>query len=543
MTLASYVTYDDQLHTLRIMSSGPPRRPAGPPPRPVDGMQGVGQMSLDAVRRPAGPPPAMAPIAILKPPPAQPPSDIVGESQRPSIQNVRTIEPPKLLAPFIMPPPRGLPPRNPPPRATSTVPGNTGDMNENLTPSKRSDEYMLPGMMSMRVAPPKNIMSGQGRWSKKPGAIPMFHNRDANENNDPVAESKQTKRVSDATTEEVGALGDPFQIGRLNTSKPAPPARNPDGIPESKAAPPADDPLVDTKPPAPIRPAPNCNRAPPRLEPEQEAAMKKRAPLPPSEEAPFKRAVQMDSASEVKPFRAESFDMENSDDENELKIENMDEAKKPNWTTEEKAEEFQLQPRPIVELAINSDINPDAVTEMEMFISTPSHQSKVRDAFEAKKEEDVTSRVALGVDNAIKKISGALNMNFKSGRLSVRLIEGSGFIKEGSRTSIDPFVTLRVGSSDKFETKKSDILRRVSENPKFNNEVISFDLFNPVEYIIQDDIQLVVEVWSSGTFEDILFGTFNMSLLQILTTPFLTFNEGFLLQAPTAASEKVKVFD
>lgn len=44
-------------------------------------------------------------------------------------------------------------------------------------------------------------------------------------------------------------------------------------------------------------------------------------------------------------------------------------------------------------------------------------------------------------------------------------------------------------------------------------------------YIIQDDIHLVGEVWNNGVFEDKLLGTFHVSVLDMLQSPFLTFHE------------------
>ena len=44
-------------------------------------------------------------------------------------------------------------------------------------------------------------------------------------------------------------------------------------------------------------------------------------------------------------------------------------------------------------------------------------------------------------------------------------------------------------------------------------------------YIVQDDIQLIGEVWNTGVFEDKLLGTFNISVLDMMQSPFLTFHE------------------
>lgn len=46
-----------------------------------------------------------------------------------------------------------------------------------------------------------------------------------------------------------------------------------------------------------------------------------------------------------------------------------------------------------------------------------------------------------------------------------------------------------------------------------------------ISFAMEGDIQLVGEIWLSGMFDDKLFGSFNLSIMQIMSTPFITFNE------------------
>jgi hypothetical protein len=59
--------------------------------------------------------------------------------------------------------------------------------------------------------------------------------------------------------------------------------------------------------------------------------------------------------------------------------------------------------------------------------------------------------------------------------------------------------------------------------------------------VVQDDIQLVGEVWSSGIFEDALLGAFNMSVLTVLSAPFATFAEDLPLTFANTPAGKSKV--
>lgn len=434
-----------------------------------------------------GPPASVQPIAVLKPPPTQPPSS-PGESQRPAVQNLRTIDPAKVLAPRG--PPLGSPPSRPgPPSEQSSIPAVA------LTPSKRTDEYMMPGMMAMRVAPPKNILSSQGRWSKKPGAIPMFNNRKAKENALPPSDGKVDGSVEVIVEdEELPANVPKPEPGRLQ-AKPPPPTKLPPGAPTDKPAPPVTAPEVESKAPPPLRPAPNRNRAPPRLDPEEEAALRtKRAVVaPPSDEAPF--AVKAAPISEAAvPSTVYAAAEESSDSDTEMKpapaagFENIGlRPKRDMWTVEDKPA---VSNDPLKSETADNAVTRIASTEGRAMAQLPEGEALPDELEPPPKPAPLLtenkgaikvadSYLTLPADSKPPKArAAASSLALKSGRLSVRLKEGSKFEMEGVKTAFDLFVKLRLGATEVFESKRSSVLRKASARPQFN-EILSFDVIEP----------------------------------------------------------------
>ena len=62
-------------------------------------------------------------------------------------------------------------------------------------------------------------------------------------------------------------------------------------------------------------------------------------------------------------------------------------------------------------------------------------------------------------------------------------------------------------------------------------------LSNVNRYVIQEDIQLVGEVWNNGVFDDKLIGTFNISVLNTLQSPFFKHNENINLTMVNGANQ------
>ena len=109
----------------------------------------------------------------------------------------------------------------------------------------------------------------------------------------------------------------------------------------------------------------------------------------------------------------------------------------------------------------------------------------------------VTSKPALTAEDI------QIGKDLPAGRFSITCIEGFDFYKsdvavqKNVRSSrIDPYIKFRVGLSDRHSSKATRTQKRQDENPKFENEVVSFDILSATEYVCNRDIQLVIEVWN-----------------------------------------------
>ena len=470
---------------------GPPRRPPGPPPQPPNGGNITPPPSISGVRRPAGPPPASAPIVHLKPPPmtssSSPPAMANSASnspQRPSVLNSRAIEPPKTL--LSMSPPRG------PPRTSSP-----------LMDSKQKDSTLLG------AAPPKDPVDSAPRPAKKAGAIPMFQSR-VPEDSKAVAESKEMTR------------------------KPPAPLKPSTGLPQNMSPPPTEALLVGRSLP--------LSRSPPRLNPEEENNAARKRPPPPLEVDPLKRQLKGLGTLNMDSFKIKKF--EESSDEEDEKSSRTDAPSSPipmskrgGWGIEpsgkvsplfEGSNEASLiedetsslrskQPSPL-SLNLADDDGPADAAEVEDFVAgareegravlgmrrkesrlrdtgTPTKVTRAVRPFTPDAERPFTplelpktgkgplvvTTLATAVAPGGHKLA---TLNLRPGRLTVRLLDCSNLLPlKGfkSKGTVDPFVKLRLGASEVFESKKSAVVRKAGDNPKFNRELISFDVVDPLE--------------------------------------------------------------
>jgi len=206
-------------------------------------MQGV--VGVSELKRPPGPPPGVPPVSKLKPPPlAPPPKQLEQSLSRPTVENIKKIEPPsgpppqKPGAPSAPPAAAMTPvaaPRAPPPR------GPGMNMQAEFDPSAAGGGPAAKTGFQFGIAPAKPVM-GKEKAARKAGAIEMFDTGDVGE----PAEKKQY----------------------LRGKRPEPPKVQAPGIPEGFAGPPMEKFDAESKmPAAPVRPAPDRNRRPPKEEP------------------------------------------------------------------------------------------------------------------------------------------------------------------------------------------------------------------------------------------------------------------------------------
>jgi hypothetical protein len=203
-------------------------------------MQGV--VGVSELKRPPGPPPGVPPVSKLKPPPlAPPPKQLEQSLSRPTVENIKKIEPPsgpppqKPGAPSAPPAAAMTPvaaPRAPPPR------GPGMNMQAEFDPSAAGGGPAAKTGFQFGIAPAKPVM-GKEKAARKAGAIEMF---------------------------DTGEVGEPAEKKQyLRGKRPEPPKVQAPGIPEGFAGPPTEKFDAESKmPAAPVRPAPDRNRRPPK---------------------------------------------------------------------------------------------------------------------------------------------------------------------------------------------------------------------------------------------------------------------------------------
>jgi Ca2+-dependent lipid-binding protein len=132
----------------------------------------------------------------------------------------------------------------------------------------------------------------------------------------------------------------------------------------------------------------------------------------------------------------------------------------------------------------------------------------------------------------------------KGGRLTIRCIEGTGLRKRDDRSvnpRVDPYIKFKLGAADKHPWKQTKVKRKQDSNPKFDNEVITFDVITPGEYITDEEIHLNIEVWNKGTFKDELLGVVTMSTTRFFQNPYISFEENVPVALPGDRSSTSKV--
>lgn len=130
------------------------------------------------------------------------------------------------------------------------------------------------------------------------------------------------------------------------------------------------------------------------------------------------------------------------------------------------------------------------------------------------------------------------------GRLNIIAIEGYNLRRRADKSRnprIDPYLKFRLGAADKWPWKETEVKRKQDTNPNFEDDLISFDIVNPAQYIFQEDVSLTIEVWNKGTFKDEVIGAVTMSVVRFLKNPYKKFEEKIPILAPGDVVSSSKV--
>lgn len=138
---------------------------------------------------------------------------------------------------------------------------------------------------------------------------------------------------------------------------------------------------------------------------------------------------------------------------------------------------------------------------------------------------------------SVEQSNSKLASMTKGGRISVRCISGHNIKRKDDKSKnprIDPFIKLRFGAAEKFPWKQTRVKRKQDANPRFDNEIVFFDVVDPAPYIYDDDIEMTIQVWNKATLRDELIGSVNISVVNFFLHPFISFEEKLPLIAPGA---------
>lgn len=138
-----------------------------------------------------------------------------------------------------------------------------------------------------------------------------------------------------------------------------------------------------------------------------------------------------------------------------------------------------------------------------------------------------------------------LGKKLNPGRLSIRCVEAIGLRKRDDKSKnprCDPFIKFKLGAADKWPWKSTKVKRKQDMNAKFDNEVIAFDVLNPLQYIHAEDMHLIIEVWNKGTFKDEIIGSVTMSVVRFFKNPYISFQEKVPILGPGDKTSTSKVF-
>jgi hypothetical protein len=291
--------------------------------------------------------------------------------------------------------------------------------------------------------------------------------------------------------------------------RPAPPRPQPPGIPDGQPFPPAASAQpIEKKGPAPVRPPPDRTQAP--LSPQKELTPDEGVPpaKAPTSEPPMRKGRKPPPAEKVVKRRDRADpEFEESSDEEDGKRAKLVEQKT------------------------------DAVLV--------TIDGKTKTANQAKDPKSVSPQDLL--DNATQGLvlpppqdleidfGSKLAKQLSCGRLSIRCIEGIDVKRQGDTAKeprLDPWIKFKLGSSDRHPFVSTEVKRKQTTMPQFEDEIIYFNVADPGQYVFQEDLQLTIQLWNSSTLKDENIGQVTMSVVRFFMSPFTPYEENVPVYYP-----------
>jgi hypothetical protein len=374
--------------------------------------------------------------------------------------------------------------------------------------------------------------------------------------------------------------GPPGSMMMNKAPRPLPPRANPPGIPEGQPLPPSGKPEAAVKAPAPVKPPPRGpagGRAPPEEDPqtyEQRKNMKV-VPTAPGEEPPLLRVKKAPVKEVVKRRERDMPEFESSDEDEEdpnlvkqpLPFGVLKQPL-PKTKAEREADEERARKEAAAKAArdaadMSSVASPAPILgqtrKMSSMMSLNSGSASQPSA--APRENKLSGFVpappsSAPTPGAVAPPPGAsmdigkhfddskLGRSLSKGRLTIRCIEGHDIRRKDDPDKVprnDPFIKFRLGAAERHPWKVTETQRKQDSNPKFNNELIFFDVTDPGQYVFEEDLQLCIELWNKSTKTNELIGSVTMSVVRFFKQPFVSYSERVPIYYPGATRTPMKV--
>ena len=128
-----------------------------------------------------------------------------------------------------------------------------------------------------------------------------------------------------------------------------------------------------------------------------------------------------------------------------------------------------------------------------------------------------------------------LSKEINGGRLLVKCVQGKGIKRKSDPNKIpriDAYMKFKLGAAERFPWVSTAVKRKQDNNPVFDDEIVSFDVINPADYIFGGDFQLSIELYHKSSLKDELLGTCIMSVTRFFKTPYVVFAESMPFLGP-----------
>lgn len=361
--------------------------------------------------------------------------------------------------------------------------------------------------------------------------------------------------------------------GMIRAPRPLPPRIIPPGIPEGQPLPPST--KVDNifkQPPAPSRAPPlgvGGGRAPPKEDPEEyEARMlakRTQQPPAPTTEPPLLRVKKpRDEGIVLKRREKDMPEFESSDEEEEqpdyvkqpLPFGVLKQAV-PKTTAQIKEEEEQAKKDAAAAAraaalaatrrkSIGGESISSATVTAPPLTNAPAREKENKLQGFLPSAPTGANSTGLGVEQTQHKHfdESKLGATLTRGRFSIKCMEGHDIRRKDDPDHVprnDPFIRFKLGAADRHTWKNTATHRKQGSNPQFLDEIISFDVLDPAQYVFEEDLQLCIELWNKSVTKNELVASVTMSVVRFFKQPFISYREKVPIYYPGATRTPMKV--